>query len=352
MNIKNVQILVMIALAAMTPTLQAAIAPEGKVYQGIYCLTYLQTSPHGFPLNGPLWQADSISGVALRVTWSAIQPSKGAYDWSMFDKSLALAVQNNKKISLSVSTGAVSQPWLVAEGAATINIVPETNGQPVRANVVLPWDPIFLKEWSAFVEAEGARYDNNPNVGYVSIGGPGTGISTVAVRNQQDYDTFNAAGGLTKWVEGSKAIIDMYGAAFKSTPFILVLANPVLNVPSAKAAGQAALQQVINYGMAKYPGRFGVGGDTLSANSLNQASSDYFISQIILQNSAASPTGFQMIGAATSSTSTTGSVGNLGTATMAGMQMGAQFIEVYQADCENAQYTAMLKAANEQLNGN
>jgi hypothetical protein len=59
-----------------------------------------------------------------------------------------------------------------------------------------------------------------------------------------------------------------------------------------------------------------------------------------------------MIGPATdaSASGASDTVGNLSTAVSNGIQMGAQFIEVYAADCENSDYTTMLQSANTQLN--
>ena len=349
---KKLQTLVAIATAIVISTVNSDAAAQGKTYQGVYCLGYVQTGTtvkYNTPPWTAIWKDSFVSGVALRATWPSMEASKGGYDWSMIDGALAEAQANNKVVSLSVTPGVFAPSWLTNEGAKYINIATDASGS-TRANMVLPWDPTFQKEWGAFVKAEGARYDANPNVGYVMIGGPGTAIETFMVHNQADYNTFAAAGGLPKWIIASEQIIDMYGAAFKNTPFNLALGNPVTNVPSENQAGQRALQQVVDYAMAKYPGRFGICSHALQSISLTQ-DSNYFVNQDIMQNSSTAPTGFQMISAATNSQNTTWSVGNLGTAATAGVQMGGQFEEVYLADCQNPQYTAMLTAANNQLNG-
>jgi len=146
----------------------------------------------------------------------------------------------------------------------------------------------------------------------------------------------------------------MYGSSFKKTPFILALGNPVADIPSAQAAGEVAVQTVVNYGMSKYPGRFGVANQGLEAISDNPTAyegSNYFVNQIICQNTATAPAGFQMVCAATDNTSSW-SVGNLNTAVSAGIALGGRFIEVYKADCLNSQYTQMLQTANTQLKQN
>jgi hypothetical protein len=113
-----------------------------------------------------------------------------------------------------------------------------------------------------------------------------------------------------------------------------------------------ALEQVINYGLTKYPGRFILATHGLSATSLVTTTWNYWMYQLIMSHAATSPVGFQMIGPATdaSASGASDTVGNLSTAVSNGIQMGAQFIEVYAADCENSDYTTMLQSANTQLN--
>jgi hypothetical protein len=338
------------------PSSKGADLVLGKEDDGIYCLfpgelpgksVNLQS-----PSNFPPWHANYISGMALRSVWAVIQPYKGVYDWSFFDQGLGLARQYNKKISLSVAAGGFSPNWLINEGASYLNITIQTNflPQPEQLQMVLPWDPTFQREWSTFIHAMAARYDGSSNVSYVYVGGPGNYIETYVVRTQQDYDAFNAVGGLPKWIESAKAVIDMYGSSFKQTPFLMAVANPVGQIPSAQAAGESAVEEVVNYGLAKYPGRFGVACDSLNDNSATTGST-YFANQMIEQNSAMSPAGFQMLAAATNSPSTS-TVTDLYTALAAGIELGGQFVEVYQTDCMNPQYTRMLSQANAYLKAN
>ena len=340
-------------MAIMVSTINSEASSGGKTYQGIYCLGYVQTGTtvmYNTPVWTPIWKDNFVSGIALRAEWPSMEPSKGGYAWSMIDGALVQAKANDKLVSLSVTPGVFVPSWLVNEGAQYINIATDASGS-TRANMVLPWDPTFQNEWGAFVKAEGARYDANPSVGYVMVGGPGTAIETFMVHNQADYNTFAAAGGLSKWIIASEQIVDMYAGAFANTPFLLAMGNPVTNVPSENQAGQRAAQQVIDYATARYPGRFGIASHALQDTSLTQ-DSNYFVNQDIMQNSSTAPTGFQMISAATNSKNNTWSVGNLGTAATAGIQMGGQFEEVYLADCQNHAYTAMLTAANTQLKTN
>jgi hypothetical protein len=119
----------------------------------------------------------------------------------------------------------------------------------------LPWDPIFQQKWGAFVQALAARYGNNPNLAYVVMGGPGRRQEAYFCFTDYDMDYFiNTLGGLPKWEQGVKWIIDQYGTYFPNTPFLMATADPI---PTPE--GDDSLKAVVDYGVAQYPGNhFGI----------------------------------------------------------------------------------------------
>jgi len=334
----------------IAPTFRFCSAAEnGKSYAGIYCLPSGEKPGKPVDLTSKPWKANNLTGMALRSVWSVIEKNKGEYNWSLFDQGLALARQNNKKISLSVAAGAFTPDWVKAEGAASLDLILQPNFTTRQEMTwVPPWDSVLQKEWATFIQVMAARYDNDPHVSYSYIGGPGIYIESYVVQNQQDYEKFAALGGLKKWIEGTKALIDIYGAAFKNTPFFLAMGNPV-RVPSVHAEGEAAVEEVVQYGISKYPGRFGVASHGLNEKSATRGA-NFFSNRIIKESFATSPTGYQMVGPA-SGNFIWGSVGDLATAINGGISLGARFIEVYEADCTNPQYTSLLTTTNAQLTG-
>lgn len=337
-------------LGLIAPFFRLCTAAEsGKTYAGIYCLPAGEKPGKPVKLTAILWQANYLTGVALRSMWSAIEENKGKYNWSLFDQGLALAQQNNKKISLSVAAGGFVPDWVKTEGATFIDLIQQPNfTKPQEVQWVPPWDPVLQKEWTAFVQAMATRYDNDPHVGYVYIGGPGIYIESYVVQNQQDYEKFAAAGGLKKWIDGTKALIDVYGSAFKHTPFFLAIGNPV-RVPAFHAEGEAAVGEVVQYGISRYPGRFGVTSQGLNEKSATRGAT-FFINRIIKESSSTSPTGYQMVGPV-SGNYIWGNAGDLITALSGGISLGARFIEVYEADCNNPESTSLLVTTNAQLTG-
>ena len=301
-----------------------------------------------------MWDAPYISGMALRSTWSMIQAqTSSTYDWSFFDGGLALAKGYGKKISLSVAAGGFCPTWLSAAGAKSLPITVNLSFKagPQQQAIVLPWDPIFLSNWTSFVNAMGARYDGDPEVSYVYIGGAGDYIESFFIQNQADYENFEAAGGLGQWQTGVEKLIDAYMKAFPTTPCMLAIGNPI-NIPPSRdatiaaedAAGQAAVSAVITYGLHTYPGHFGVVSQGLNSDSDDPVAAvgpDFYVNQFI---SANSPSGFQMVGS-----STQGTAGDLQDSLNAGIELGAGFIEVYKADCLNPLNVEALTDANATL---
>ena len=155
----------------------------------------------------------------------------------------ATIIRVNSSSSVTISAPATQSARGVAITTAMIEPMP------------LPWDPVFQQKWGAFVQALGARYGNNPNVSYVTMGGPGRRREAYFCFTPYDMDYFiNTLGGLPNWERGVKWIIDQYGAAFPNTPFLLAMANPI---PTDE--GDDTLDSVVAYGAAQYPGNhFGV----------------------------------------------------------------------------------------------
>jgi len=109
------------------------------------------------------------------------------------------------------------------------------------------------------------------------------------------------------------------------------------------------VEEVVQYGVSKYPGRFGVAAHGLNGKSATRGA-NFFTNRIIKESSATSPAGYQMVGPV-SGNFIFGNAGDLTTAINGGISLGARFIEVYEADCNNSKYTSLLTTVNAQLTG-
>jgi hypothetical protein len=226
---------------------------------------------------------------------------------------------------------------------------------------VVPWDPLFLSKFEEFIAAMGARYDGNIYLTYVPMGGFGqTGESRVAVA-PADIDFFEASAvaagysatedfsaAVVAWEAVAKEITDAYMAAFPNTPCFVTGAAPFGDT----GGGEEALDDFIAWGVATYPGRFGI----MNAQLYAIAQPDFAPFAPIYNYRFTEPTGVQFL----CSSATHDNVARLSNSPPYGPQpllsafdavndslsaaitIGCRFVETYEVDVENPDYQVML----------
>jgi hypothetical protein len=289
-----------------------------------------------------------VDGVILRTSWALTEPQNGVYDWNSIDRLVQEARRTGKIFGLGVVAGFRSPEWFLRSGALTLTTDFSRNyAQQRQITVPVPWDPAFQRKWGEFLQAAAARYDAEPAVAYVLIAGLGQAFEPFMARTPEDRRAFEAMGGLPRWIEGAKLVIDLYALHFKSTPFVLTMHNPVLS-----AEGEQAIRAVVEYGLRAYPGRFGIKYDGLDAvASPDVASPANFYHRAIFEWSARTPVGYQMVWA-TQGINAKWLRGTLEEVLERGVAVKAHFVEVYAVDCNNPQFSNVLKRASAGLRAN
>src|SRR5947209_8776574 len=133
--------------------LLTSTAWAGSEAVGVYDLVAGNTPVSAKALANP-----NVDGIALRSQWQTLEPADGVYDWSYFDGQIAAATAAGKSVSLSVTAGIFSPSWLYDEGAQAFTFVGRKSPDP--QTIPVPYDPVFLEKWQAFVQAFGRRYDS------------------------------------------------------------------------------------------------------------------------------------------------------------------------------------------------
>jgi hypothetical protein len=263
------------------------------------------------------WANPSVRGMRVKARWDYVEPLENSYDWAGLDQALRLGSQNGKFVGLSVAGGRSAPQWVYNAGATKYAL---RDGSGL--SMPLPWDATFLSKWLSFVKALGQRYDGNPALGYVVMSGMGQDNETYLAKTAPDDAALTALGGAASWIVAAKTIITAYAQAFPTTPFFITMARPF---PNTKV-GVAALQQVVNWGVATYPGRFGLMTASLNA----QSSTGYYPNEAIFTYRTTQPTGFQMLCSQAQDPVRLG--GTVAQAVAKGYQLGGKFIEVYEPD--------------------
>jgi hypothetical protein len=287
------------------------------------------------PENSPSWTNPSLDGMRIRPDWSDIQPSSSTFQWSAIDVVLNLGTQHGKSIGMSVAAGIVTPQWVYNAGATKYQLQDDSG-----LSMPIPWDATFQTKWFAFVRTMGQRYDANPALGYIVISGLGQYVETGLARTSADVAALTALGGTTAWVGAAKQTISVYAEAFPTTPFFITAATPFDN-----ADGLSALQQVVDWGVATYPDRFGIMNASLNANSTTV----YYPNLAIYTYHTTQPVGFQMLCAEADSDRLGGT---LNQALTQGVLLGGKFVEIYQQDADKPSNETMLAIQGAALKGN
>jgi hypothetical protein len=113
-----------------------------------------------------------ISGVALQINWSDIEPVQGNPDWDRLDELFAAAQFLHKFVHLYVFAGFFSPAWALAGAEQGLFKVPYGPGAGNYMNLPMPYDPVYLANWFAFVKQMSARYGDRPEFLMIGAAGP------------------------------------------------------------------------------------------------------------------------------------------------------------------------------------
>jgi hypothetical protein len=120
-----------------------------------------------------------ISGVALQIHWSDLEPLEGKADWSKLDQLFAAADASHKWVQLLIFPGFFSPAWAL-QGVQTeqfpIQYGPDHG---TVAPLPVPWDKVYLGRWFAFLKRLSDRYGTSPAFRVIAADGP-TSVSAEA----------------------------------------------------------------------------------------------------------------------------------------------------------------------------
>jgi len=163
----RVALIAICALPVFSPS-AAAQSASASDYRGLY-LVWPEVS--GLPpikvtqLKQALY-VPGVSGFVLDIAWSKIEPARGQFQWDVLDSWLVPALAAGKKVDLGVEAGTYTPSWLYATppdgaGASQLTFVWSdqggAKGQCTPITMAPPWDPGFLAEWDAMLNALAAH---------------------------------------------------------------------------------------------------------------------------------------------------------------------------------------------------
>jgi hypothetical protein len=286
-----------------------------------------------------------IDGWLVRPGWKEVEPREGQCDWSLIDKEIKTARRLGKKITLAVRSGPHTPDWVYAAGAKSLAYVTASKFRPQKdAKLPLPWDEVYLRKWTAFIEALGTRFSANDTIVLVHMtNSTSNGLEMQLPSSAADQKHWQEVGYTAEKVIGSwKRVIDVYAQAFPRTPLDVDL-HPVLG--SDRVAAEVAA-----HGSHKLGQSFGVFGGWLSGKSGQQDRKHAGMHTLVTKYAALGFAGFQLIGNETKQPERF-SPGGIKKAIEQGMGWGAAYFEIWQTDAMNpALHDTLRKLARRSRN--
>ncbi len=270
--------------------------PSVRRPRGIYAVVAdTRAAGENVDLNA-LVNNSAVSGLAMRVFWSSIQPAKDRYDFSQLDAAFAAAAAKHTTMQLILVPGFGTPSWVLDEipmcdtgesapssggrraargetrrGAARGGSAESTTAAPSncgkalfevsegRANgqqqpLPMPWNATYKNYWKAFLTAIAARYESNEAFVSIAVAGPtaesveiilprsGNQLERWAELLQGAYRDASYHRTDKAFVEEWDAAVTMYGEVFRNVTLVVTRGSGLLNFTHGQSdEAQAAI---------------------------------------------------------------------------------------------------------------
>lgn len=247
--------LAVVLLLSLTGTV--AVARAIIYYPGIYNLGAADTY-----ISPASYDSAYVTGGAVRVSWAALEPTEGSYNWTFLDHEIATASAKGKKISIYFGTGGKAPSWLLGDPA--VHFFYYQDGTHV-VQIPVPYDSIYLAKMCRFIRAFGAHYKDSTTIAYVRgsseaiTNGWGLPSRDTANRSWAGYYHFTP----DTMQHAMQRVLDTFMAAFPYTPEWVEVGKVPFDSIGHNNIWQG--EQIAQYGFTKYPDRMNVWREDFNA---------------------------------------------------------------------------------------
>jgi hypothetical protein len=306
------------------------------------------------PLDPKPFRNPYISGVAIQIHWSDIEPARGEPNWARLDALFAAAQTSHKWVHLLIFPGFFSPAWAL-QGAEQDQF--KVQYGPDAGHTMwlpMPYDPVYLGNWFAFVKLVGERYGDHP--AFLMIGAAGPTSATDEFTEPDTYPT-----DITKWMyhhftstkyfEAWQQAFETYARTFPNQYISLSHGNGVdIDAEGAYDPEQPSRTrtEVVGEALSTLGGRFVFQSSALRGNAHREEAI-----QMVISYNGLCATGFQLSTSCEHSPTAMGAAGNpplaLRLSIENGMQVNpltgkhADYIEIYSDDVEAADLQPVLR---------
>jgi hypothetical protein len=307
------------------------------------------------PLSNP-----SISGTALQIHWSDLEPAEGKPDWTRLDALFSAAERSKKWVQLLIFPGFFSPAWAlkgVRFGEFALQYGP---GQGTVMKLPVPYNAVYLKRWFAFLSLLSARYGKSPAFRVIAADGP-TSVSA-------ECTLPNAAPAVKKWQKlgytptkylgAWQQVFAAYAAAFPNQYVSLSDGSGQvgLNDQGKLASPQAATTRhaILAAAISALGRRFVLQSSNVHAGAGPHSPNSQADDKVVIDSAGKIVTGLQMRSAAKNSSKVMGAAGNPPLALQRSIDLALEtnaaghhinYLEIYEADVLDAKMQTVLKSA-------
>jgi hypothetical protein len=168
-----------------------------------------------------------ISGVALQIHWSDLEPVQGHPDWSKLDALFAAAESSKKWVQLLIFPGFFAPAWAL-EGVQTESFAVQYGpGKGTALKLPMPWNSVYLTRWFAFLKQLSDRFGHSPAFRVIAADGP-TSVSaemtlpqTLEDMRKWEEDAYTPR----KYIDAWQKVFQAYAAGFPNQSVSLSLGS-------------------------------------------------------------------------------------------------------------------------------
>lgn len=180
----------------------------------------------GYPRGADYGRDDpNVAGKELLFEWREIEPEEGVYNWKLIDDCIQPWADAGKMVAIRVMSacneGSASPAWVFEKCG-----VPKVDSSGFsKSNIIYPvfWNKTFERKYSDMVKALAGRYDGNPNIEFVQVGGVGRWEETyVHTENDAMSRCWQELGyNHSRYIAHCRRMADVFRHCFRKTPVLI-----------------------------------------------------------------------------------------------------------------------------------
>jgi hypothetical protein len=312
------------------------------------------------PLDLRALDNESISGAALQIHWSDIEPVEGKPDWSKLDALFGAAEKSKKWVQLLIFPGFFTPEWAL-KGVSTETFPLQYGpGNGSLEKLPAPWDMVYLNRWFGFLSLLSERYGKSPAFRVVAAVGPTSVSAECTLPNTpQDLRKWQTLGYTTaKYIGAWQKVFQTYSAVFPNQYVSLSAGAGQVGINDAgkiEKGGQARTRQtIVNDAIDTLGNRFVLQSSNVHAGPGPHEPNSETDDKFVIDYSGRIITGLQMRSSAENGSAVMGAKGDPALALQKSIDLAMEpnaagqhidYLEIYEPDVVAEVMQSVLRGA-------